>query len=198
MLVELAVVAVAGAVGLAVLKRPRPVPAEPDVPRVQKLVAMRDEIARAIQARDVAHLMGEQLVQVDAMVTSFRQLLEEERRLGAYLRANPQGLIDREIRELEAKADRAHGAKRDVLRENVGILEQRRDKQLEIFKSHDTLKTRLDMLEDTVKLVLDQALTASSPAELAVDFQRLTRTIAATDEAIAETRALLPERQNTP
>ena len=37
-----------------------------------------------------------------------------------------------------------------------------------------------------------------TPAELEVDLQRLTRTIAATDEALAETRSLLPEMTRNP
>jgi hypothetical protein len=171
MLIELAVAAVGVAIGVAVLKRPRPVVAEPDPPRVQKLVELRAQVARAIQQRDLSHLMADQLAQVDAVVDGFRKLHREERRLAA----------------------RAEGPKRELLAENLGILRQRQAKQVQIHQTHDTLKAHLDMQEDAVKLVLDQALTASTPAELEVDLQRLTRTIAATDEALAETRTLLPE-----
>jgi hypothetical protein len=193
MLIELAVAAVGVAIGVAVLKRPRPVVAEPDPPRVQKLVELRAQVARAIQQRDLSHLMADQLAQVDAVVDGFRKLHREERRLAAYVRANPQGLIDGEIREVEQRLARAEGPKRELLAENLGILRQRQAKQVQIHQTHDTLKAHLDMQEDAVKLVLDQALTASTPAELEVDLQRLTRTIAATDEALAETRTLLPE-----
>ncbi|MDB5095904.1 MAG: hypothetical protein JWM80_325 [Cyanobacteria bacterium RYN_339] len=194
MLVELAVVAVAAAIGAAVLKRPRPKPFVPDDPRVAKVQAMHRQIREAVTSLGLEPVMVDQLVQVDGIVAGYRDLAAEEKRLGAYRRSNPSALVEKEITTLEGRLAHSEASTREMVEENLSILKLRLGKLEQIDRTHDALKAQLAMLEDTVRLVLDQTLTASSPAELAVDFRRLTRTIAATDEALAETRALLPEK----
>jgi len=185
-----AVVAVGLAAGATWRKKARR-PAPPADPRTERMLALRDQIKQAVEARDLGHLMGDQLAQVDRLVAAFGEVATEEQRCAAYVRANPSALVTREITALKDRLTRTQGPTRALLQENVEVLKRRREKLGELQAAHEALKARLEVMEDTFKLVLDQAHAASPDGLPEPDVQRLSRMIAAADEALTETRAIL-------
>jgi hypothetical protein len=71
------------------------------------------------------------------------------------------------------------------------VVEKRLEKLNQLRTTAARLKTQLDTIEDTVRLINDQALTASGTEGFTVDFDGVIAGVNATDAALAETRALL-------
>lgn len=156
--------------------------------RYLELDGMRVSVRKTVKQHGLEPVMYDQLVALDDMVAAYMRLAQEYARYRAYIERSPVRMVEKELERTRARlAERPD----EVLAQNLEVLEARLTKAKEIEATTQRLKNQLDVLEDTVHLIREQSLTASSPEDLHVDFDRVRSGIAATDAALAETRALM-------
>jgi hypothetical protein len=160
--------------------------------RYLELVASERFIRQTVAGHGLEPVMSGQMGQLGYMVESYLRLAQEVSRFRTYLQSTPPGALEKELEKIQARFDATDNPDaRSTIEQNMAVLRKRLDKVQQIRETAAQLKSQLDTLEDTVQLIYEQALTASKPEDIAVDFDRVVAEVGATDSALAETRALL-------
>lgn len=161
--------------------------------RYLELVEMEKHIRRTIRSHGLEAVMRDQLAKLDYLLDSYLRLAQESARFRAHLQATPPGAVEKEAERIRERLAKAEGEAAILMQQNLTVVEKRLEKLASIRVTAARLKSQLDMLEDTVRLINDQALTASAESGFAVDVDRVISDVESTDAALAETRALLGE-----
>jgi hypothetical protein len=160
--------------------------------RYLELIEMEKHIRQTIKAHGLEPVMSDQLGKLDYMVDSYLRLANESARIRSHLQASPPGAVEKEAERIrERLAAAGEGETAILMQQNLAVVEKRLEKLNQLRATAAKLKTQLDTIEDTVRLINDQALTASGSQGFQVDFDRVIAGVEATDAALAETRALL-------
>lgn len=158
--------------------------------RYLELVSARDRVRQTVQSHGLQAVMGDQLRQLEAMVETYLRLAQEAGRYRAYLLTTPPGAIEKEIERTSLRLDATENPDaRATITQNIAVLSKRLEKVQQIRDVATSLKVRLDALENAVRLVQEQAMTASAPEDIQLDFDGVMADVAAADRALAETRA---------
>lgn len=160
--------------------------------RYLELVDREKAIRQTVAAHGLEPVMSGQLSQLSFMVASYLRLAQDVARFRSYLQSSPPGALEKELEKIQARLDATENPDgRAIIEQNMAVLRKRMDKIQQIRETASQLKTQLDTLEDTVQLIHEQALTASTPEDIQVDFDRVVAEVTATDEALAETRGFM-------
>lgn len=160
--------------------------------RYLELVESERVVRQTVAAHGLEAVMSDQLRHLNYMVESYLRLAQEVSRFRAYLLSTPPGALEKELEKIQARLDATENPDgRATIEQNMAVLRKRIEKVQQIRDTAAHLKLLLDTLENTIQLIHDQALTASAPEDIEVDFDRMVAEVSATDSALAETRALL-------
>lgn len=159
--------------------------------RYLELMDMEKRIRQTVKAHGLEPVMSDQLGKLDYLVDSYLRLANEAARVRTHLQATPPGMVEKEAERIRERLTQAEGETAILMQQNLAVVEKRLEKLEQIRTTAAQLKAQLDMIEDTVRLIDDQALTASATQPFTVDFDRVIRSVEATDASLAETRALL-------
>jgi hypothetical protein len=158
---------------------------------------MDKHIRQTIRAHGLEPVMGDQLAKLDFLLASYMRLAQEMGRFRTHLQGTPPGAVEKEAERIRERLSGAEGETAILVQQNLSVVEKRLEKLNAIRATAARLKTQLDTIEDTVRLINDQALTASATTGFDVDIDRVVGMVEATDASLAETRGLLSERANT-
>jgi hypothetical protein len=161
------------------------------------LVEMDKHIRQTIRAHGLEPVMGDQLAKLDFLLASYLRLAQEMGRFRTHLQGTPPGAVEKEAERIRERLSGAEGETAILVQQNLSVVEKRLEKLNAIRLTAARLKTQLDTIEDTVRLINDQALTASATDGFDVDIDRVVGMVEATDASLAETRGFLSERANT-
>jgi hypothetical protein len=162
--------------------------------RYVELVEMEKRIRQTVKAHGLEPVMGEQLSKLDYLVDSYMRLAQEAARVRGHLQATPPGMVEKEAERIRERLAGAEGETAILMQQNLAVVEKRLEKLEQIRTAAASLKAQLDTIEDTIRLIDDQALTASRTDDFHVDFDRVIAGVEATDAALAEARALMGDR----
>ena len=170
--------------------------------RYLELLEMEKHIRQTLRAHGLEPVMIDQLGKLDFLVDSYLRLAGEAARFRTHLQATPPGMVEKEAERIRERLAAAEGETAILVQQNLAVVEKRLEKLNQIRTTATKLKTQLDTIEDTVRLINDQALTASAETGLfgvagGVDVDRVIDGVSATDAALAETRRLLSDRATT-
>lgn len=160
--------------------------------RCLELAGIRDQVRKTVKEHGMELVLGDQLRQLETLVETYQRLAIETARYRAYLQSAPPGAIEKEIERTRKRLEAAEMPDvKATIAQNCAVLEKRLEKLQQIRDVAGSLKLKLDAIEDTVHLIHDQAMTASAPEDIQVDYQRIMADVASADAALAETRAYL-------
>lgn len=159
--------------------------------RYLALIEMEKHIRQTVKAHGLEPMMSDQLGKLDYMVDSYLRLAGEAARIRSHLQASPPGTVEKEAERIRERMAAAEGETAILMQQNLAVVEKRLEKLEQLRTTAGRLKTQLDTIEETVRLINDQALTASGTQGFTVDFDGVIDGVAATDAALAETRAML-------
>lgn len=160
--------------------------------RYLELVDREKAIRQTVAAHGLEPVMSGQMSQLGFMVESYLKLAQDVARFRGYLQSTPPGALERELEKIQQRLDATENPDgRSTIEQNMAVLRKRMEKVQQIRDTAAHLKLQLDTLEDTVRLIHEQAMTASKPEDIQVDFDRVVAEVSATDEALAETRSFV-------
>lgn len=160
--------------------------------RYLELVVSENAIRQTVAGHGLEAVMSGQLSKLGYMVESYLRLAQDVARFRGYLQSTPPGALEKELEKIQVRLDATENPDaRATIEQNMAVLRKRMEKVQQIRETASQLKTQLDTLEDTVRLIYEQALTASKPEDIQVDFDRVVAEVSATDEALAETRGFV-------
>lgn len=143
--------------------------------RAEKPVPGVDASMLKDNQRKVAVLLGNYL-KLSVAVSRYRNYL------AGVNEATIKGDIARLGKELESASERVA----EIKKKNVEILEKRLEKVTKAKSNCEYLVAQLQTIEDTLRLVVDQAVTLSDPKGTAVQIDTLLDTLKETDLVAAE------------
>lgn len=155
------------------------------------LVEMEKHIRQTVKAHGLEAMMSDQLGKLDYLLDSYLRLAGEAARIRGHLQASPPGTVEKEAERIRERMAAAEGETAILMQQNLAVVEKRLEKLEQLRSTAGKLKTQLDTIEETVRLINDQALTASGTQGFTVDFDGVIEGVVATDAALAETRAML-------
>ncbi|MFT3706457.1 MAG: hypothetical protein QM817_02200 [Archangium sp.] len=183
-----------------------------DRERVEKLMAelperewqrakALDELRREIE-RDMANnpsfqaiLLQTELEKLAQLHASFVRLASACRRAETYLQAVDVKDLERQIKAQEGLRERmADESVRDLAGKNAAVLQKR----LETIKEIETFLARargqMNLIENSVRLLRDQALTMTSPDQLTEQLDDLLTGVDAVQQSVKDAEALIGGR----
>lgn len=130
----------------------------------------REIRAAAETAKDdgEGELLEETLAKLDHLLEQYAQMLLGAQRLGTLLRSPEAGTLDRRVTALEAEVKGMEpGRLRDAKEKNLAVLQQRAERFRRSREEKEWLDVSLETLENTLKLVRDQVVAATSASGIA-------------------------------
>ena len=161
---------------------------------LRELAGLQGQILVAAKARGMASVLAGPLAEVERLVEVHERLAQEQTTVIQHLHEHPIAELELEILSLGGRLAGATEAVRGLLQQNIEILELRRDKLVALRSSMEVSRAQRNVIEDSLKLLHDQILAASTPDDLREPLSRLTTNLRATEAILAETRGLLETR----
>jgi hypothetical protein len=131
-------------------------------------------IAREIRAQaeqhggeDELNLLEETLAKLDHLLEQYAQMLGAAHRIGQLLRSPEGATLKRRVVELEKELAKLEpGRLREAKEKNLAVLRQRADRFDRSKEEKEYLDVSLETLENTLKLVRDQVVAATSAGSI--------------------------------
>ena len=83
--------------------------------------------------------------------------------LDRYIRETEAGKIDADIANLSIELESATGSLRELKEQRIQILKKRKEKMGQAAQNREILASQLDVIEETVKLLIEPAITSYDP-----------------------------------
>ena len=157
-----------------------------------------DELKREIE-RDMQHnpsfqaiLLQSELDKLAQLHSSFVTLATACNRAETYLGATDRKEVDRQMESQKAILDRASDpAVKDIAQKNLEVLSKRQltIKDIENFLAR--ARGQMNLIENSVRLLRDQALTMTSPSQLGEQLDDLLTGVDAIQQSAKDTEAML-------
>jgi hypothetical protein len=145
---------------------------------------LRDEF---IGLKDQADPMQEDNYRkIIMLLGSYLKIARAVTRYQQYLENVDLDHIERDIKRLEAQLEGADERVLGVRKKNIDVLLKRREKIEKAGANQDYLIAQMEAIEDTMRLVVDQAITLSDPKGTGMQIDNLLTTLQDTDLISAE------------
>lgn len=164
-----------------------------------------DELRREIE-RDMANnpsfqaiLLQTELEKLSQLHSSFVRLASACRRAETYLQAVDVKDLNRQITAQESLAEKMSDASvRELAGKNAAVLKKRLEtiKEIEIFLAR--ARGQMNLIENSVRLLRDQALTMTSPDQLTEQLDDLLTGVDAVQASVKEAEAIIGGRGMEP
>jgi hypothetical protein len=162
--------------------------------RYLELFDLEKRIRQTVKAHGLEPVMAGELAKLDLLIDGFLRLANEAARFRAHLQASPPGTVEKEAASLRERLAKAEGETAILMQQNLAVVEKRLEKLEQVRNASAQIKAQLDLIEDTVRLLNDQALAASRIDDIQIDFDGVLRGVASTEAALVETRAAIGDR----
>ncbi len=168
--------------------------------RARSLDAMRSELEADLGANPTfrALMLGSEVEKLKSLVRSFVRLAWNARRAETYSQRVDIAELKRQVQGQRDLAERAADPEvRAIAAKNAEVLEKRTAARLEIETFLAKAWGQMNLIENTVRLLRDQALTMTSPDQLTDQLDDLMNGVEAVQQSARETETLLeaaPER----
>jgi hypothetical protein len=157
-----------------------------------------DELRREIE-RDISHnpsfqaiLLQTELEKLKQLHMSFVKLAHGCRRAETYLQAVDLRELERQLKAQEALRDKmTDESVRSLAEKNAKVLARRIETIQEIEKFLARARGQMNLIENSVRLLRDQALTMTSPDQLTEQLDDLLTSVDAVAATVKESEALI-------
>ncbi len=167
-------------------------------PRQQATVDALKELRDNIHAnyrrlgRGSQLLASPSLVKIDNLLSSFLRLLEQLNAYRRYLGATDRGRIERELEDLATDVEAEENERlREIKSRRLKILEQRHCRFLRAEENREVISHQLAAIEDILRLIHEQSLTASDPQDISRLLDTLAVEVEETEGTIKEMESFL-------
>jgi hypothetical protein len=157
-----------------------------------------DELRREIE-RDISHnpsfqaiLLQTELEKLEQLYMSFVKLAHGCRRAETYLQAVDLRELERQLKAQEVLRDKmTDESVRSLAEKNARVLAKRIETIQEIEKFLARARGQMNLIENSVRLLRDQALTMTSPDQLTEQLDDLLTSVDAVAATVKESEALI-------
>jgi hypothetical protein len=145
---------------------------------------LRKDIMSFSQLRDP--MLKDNVRKVSTLLASYLKLCVAITRYRGYLGTVDEDQVQRDIERLENEASKVEARIASIKEKNIDILKKRLDKIVKAKTNVDYLSAQLETIEDTMRLVVDQAITLSDPKGMSTQIDTLLDTLNDTELLAAE------------
>jgi hypothetical protein len=143
---------------------------------VEQLSArLRKDMPNFSQLRDP--LLKENIRKISTLLASYLKLCVAITRYRGYLSSVDPQQLNKDIDRLEQEALDAEPRVVEIKQKNIDILQKRLEKNTKAKANVEYLSAQLDTIEDTMRLVVDQAVTLSDPKGMSTQIDSLLTTL---------------------
>ena len=128
---------------------------------------------------------------VATLLVSFLRIAFALTRYAQYLSTNDPQKVQADIDRLEGEAMTADERTQAVKMQNIDILKQRLDKIKRAAANREYLSAQLQTIEDTLQLVVDQAVTLSDPKGAGLQVETLLQNLKDSEQISGEMDSML-------
>ncbi len=128
--------------------------------KVQKQIDCADPLTRP--------MLEQSLLKLDYLLLAYLRMLTSLMTIGEYTRSTSSEEIEENISKLERelKSDTVSPKVKEVKKSNLDVLNQRLSRVKKAEENRSLLEANLQTLEDTLKLIRDDALTMENPSRV--------------------------------
>jgi len=174
---------------------------ERDWQRAKALDELRREIERDMQNNPSfqAILLQSELDKLTQLHQSFVHLANACARAETYLSAHDARELDRQLKAQEAIVQKMADAQvKDLAQKNIDVIKRRQVTISEIENFLARARGQMNLIENTVRLLRDQALTMTSPSQLGEQLDDLITGVEALQATTKETEAIFAATRMDP
>ncbi len=174
---------------------------ERDWQRAKALDELRREIERDMQHNPSfqAILLQSELDKLSQLHQSFVQLANACARAETYLSALDPRELERQLKAQEAITQKMTDPQvRDLAQKNIDVIRKRQTTITEIENFLARARGQMNLIENSVRLLRDQALTMTSPSQLGDQLDDLLTGVEALQASTKETEAIFSSSQVQP
>ncbi len=158
------------------------------------LVALREQIEENyLRLAGGTPVLADQSVRkIDTLLRSFLRLLDQLNAYRRYLTATDRGRIEREIEELRTDLkDEDSERLREIKTRRLEILERRLERFAKGEENREIISHQLAAIEDVLRLIHEQSLTARDPQDISKQIDTLTAEVEETEGTVREMESFL-------
>lgn len=166
--------------------------------RYLELARIRQKVYESVQTRDAVTqgLLQPSVGKLDYLLDTFLRAQITLTIMQEHLLDSNKDNLDRQVRAIEAELRRDLPAKlKDAKLKSLEILQQRTARLDKLETDMEILKTQLDNIENTVKLVGDQSISLSDPQQIAVQIDGAVTEVGETERSIKDVETFLGATQ---
>lgn len=174
---------------------------ERDWQRAKALDELRRDIERDTQQNPSFQiiLLKSELEKLSHLHQSFVHLASACTRAETYLSALDPKELERQLRAQEAISDKMSDAQvKELAQKNINVIKKRQQTIVEIENFLARARGQMNLIENSVRLLRDQALTMTSPNQLAEQLDDLMTGVAALQASTQETEAIFDGNRMAP
>ena len=137
-------------------------------------------------------LASQSVHKIDTLLRSFLRLLDQLNAYRRYLTATDRGRIEREIEELRADLEDEDSERlREIKARRLDILERRLERFAKGEENREIISHQLAAIEDVLRLIHEQSLTARDPQDISKQIDTLTAEVEETEGTVREMESFL-------
>ena len=144
----------------------------------------KDETAATLRERDPFYVENRRKIKV--LLANYLKIALAVTRYNEYLKDVDPEEIKENIARLEKEIPAAAERVQEVKRKNIDVLTKRLDKLEKAVANRDYLHAQMETIEDTMKLVVDQAITLTDPKGMGLQIDNLLMNLQETELIAAE------------
>ncbi|MDQ7780711.1 MAG: hypothetical protein RDV41_13535, partial [Planctomycetota bacterium] len=135
--------------------------------KVQRQIDVADSLTRP--------MLEQSLLKLDYLLASYLRMMCSLASIGEYLNSTSSDDIEESIKKLERdiKQGTTSDKVREVKKSNLDVLNQRLARVKRAEENRALLEANLQTLEDTLKLIRDDALTMANPAQVSAQIDNV-------------------------
>jgi hypothetical protein len=149
---------------------------------------MRGDVTSFSKIKDP--LIKDNIRKISVLLSSYLKLAVAVTRYRNYLDGVNESQIDGDIARLKKEMGGAEERVQEIKQKNIDILSKRLEKITKAAANVDYLGAQMETIADTMRLVVDQAITLSDPKGMSVQIDSLLTTLQDTDLIAAEMESL--------
>lgn len=154
----------------------------------QLTARMRGDITSFSKVKDP--LIKDNLRKISVLLSSYLKLAVAVTRYRNYLGGVNMSQIDGDIGRLRSEMESADDRVKEIKQKNIDILAKRAEKIDKAKANVEYLGAQMETIADTMRLVVDQAITLSDPKGMSTQIDSLLTTLHDTDLIAAEMESL--------
>ena len=123
---------------------------------------------------------------MDKLRVQFLRLIFSLNTLDSYLNDAGGGKINADISKLESDLQSASGSLKNIKEQRINILKKRKQKLGKANENKEVIVNQLEVIDETIKYLLEGALTSKDPDQVSNEIERITDEAEVASESIAD------------